>query len=208
MKKDPRYKNKGIRWSGFAETSYDYYTQIQAIMQSISAECFDEFIQEIMRAAMDDKLLLFAGNGGSASISNHIACDLSKGTFYDGIFRIRTVSLMSNPAMVTAIGNDFGFEDTIAFQLKLIAGPGDLLVLVSSSGESKNIRNAIKAAHDLGITVIGLTGFNGGFLKDNCDISLHVDSEHYALVEDSHMGIAHLTVDAVNTIVKNRFGTV
>lgn len=206
MKKDPRYKNKGISWSGFAETSSHYYAQIQTIMQSVSSECFDKFINEIMRVAQDDKLLLLAGNGGSASISNHIACDLSKGTFYDGVFGIRTVSLMSNSAMLTAIGNDFGFEESIAFQLKLIARPGDLLVLVSSSGNSKNIRNAVNVARELGITVVGLTGFNGGFLRDNCDISLHVDAEHYALVEDSHMGIAHITVDAVNTIIKNKYG--
>ena len=175
-------------------------------MQSVSSECFDKFIDEIMRVAQDDKLLLLAGNGGSASISNHIACDLSKGTFYDGVFGIRTVSLMSNSAMLTAIGNDFGFEESIAFQLKLIARPGDLLVLVSSSGDSKNIRNAVNVARELGIMVVGLTGFNGGFLRDNCDISLHVDAEHYALVEDSHMGIAHITVDAVNTIIKNKYG--
>ena len=206
MKKDPRYKNKGISWSGFAETSSDYFAQIHTIMQSVSSECFDKFVSEIMRVARDDKLLLSAGNGGSASISNHIACDLSKGTFYDGVFRIRTVSLMSNSAMLTAISNDFGFEESIAFQLKLIASRGDLLVLVSSSGESKNIRNAVNVAKELGITVVGLTGFNGGFLRDNCDISLHVDAEHYALVEDSHMGIAHITVDAVNVIIKNEFG--
>ena len=111
LKKDPRYKNKGISWSGSAETSSHYYAQIQTIMQSVSSECFDKFIDEIMRVAQDDKLLLLAGNGGSASISNHIACDLSKGTFYDGVFGIRTVSLMSNSAMLTAIGNDFGFEE-------------------------------------------------------------------------------------------------
>ena len=99
---------------------------------------------------------------------------------------------MSNPALFSAIANDFGYQEVFAIQLRSVATSADVLVLVSSSGDSANIVAAARAAREIGIPVIGLTGFSGGRLREMADVSVHVPADRYGLVEDAHQVLMHV----------------
>jgi len=93
--------------------------------------------------------------------------------------------------LITAISNDINYDKIFSYQLESLANQNDLLILISSSGNSKNIINALKFAKKNSITTIGFTGFNGGYLKKNCDISIHFENKSYQLSEDAHHILMH-----------------
>ncbi len=129
------------------------------------------------------------GNGGSAAIANHMECDITKST--DG--KTRVVSLCANSSMLTAIGNDLGYDETCATQLRWrnSGTRPNRVILISSSGTSKNIVKAAKQAKAQGAMLIGFTGFDGGPLKKLADISIHIDSKDYGEIEDYHSNVMH-----------------
>jgi D-sedoheptulose 7-phosphate isomerase len=126
------------------------------------------------------------GNGGSCAIANHMAVDWTKNSG----FELGVMSLCANAAMLTMIANDYGFEHTCSKQLLPLAN-NSVLVLISSSGNSKNIVAAAKAAQSFGIEVLGFTGFDGGELKKLSDVNVHIDSKDYGVVEDYHCNVMH-----------------
>lgn len=132
------------------------------------------------------------GNGGSASIANHMACDLMKST--KGKYQV--VSLSSNNALLSAIGNDLGYADTCREQIRLlgIVEKNAALILISSSGTSPNIANAAIYASNWKIPLIGFTGFTGGVLKQVSDLSVHINSDDFGRVEDYHSQVMHEVV--------------
>jgi D-sedoheptulose 7-phosphate isomerase len=132
------------------------------------------------------------GNGGSAAIADHLCCDWTKGTDTAGHKPIASHSLSSNAALYSAIANDFGFPDVFSRQLQYYGKKGDLLLAISSSGNSDNIIRALEQAKTIGITIIGLTGFSGGKLKDMADIALHVPADNYGVIEDAHQIVMHV----------------
>ena len=132
-----------------------------------------------------------AGNGGSAAIANHFECDATKGTHVHGA-ALRTRSLAANTSILTALANDLGYETVFERQLEYFARPGDVVILVSSSGNSPNVVKACEAAKTIGLTTVGLVGFKGGKLKDLCDVVLHVPVDNYGIVEDAHQAVVHL----------------
>ncbi len=132
------------------------------------------------------------GNGASASIAQHWACDYTKGCKNGGL-RPRVISLAANIPLMTAIANDISFDDVYSFQLDALGQEGDVLVAISSSGNSPNVVKAIETAKSLKIKTIALTGFK----SDNkctqlADISLHVDIQEYEATEDVHQAIMHM----------------
>lgn len=143
------------------------------------------------RALAYSNTVLVGGNGGSAAISNHLCCDMSKGTYPNP--RIRTVSLSSNTPLITAIANDLGYEETLVRQLEYYhpQDPNDVVILISSSGNSPNIVKAAEWCKAHGPCVIGFTGFSGGKLSELADINLHVESDRYGVIEDSHQALMH-----------------
>lgn len=136
--------------------------------------------------------VLVAGNGGSAAVANHFECDASKNTFHAHEQPLMSRSLAANPSVLTALGNDIGFESVFDHQIAYFAKPHDAVVLVSSSGNSPNVINACKVAKSLGLKTIALVGFKGGALKDLADVVLHVPVDNYGIVEDLHMSTIHL----------------
>lgn len=128
--------------------------------------------------------LYVAGNGGSASIANHMACDFMN-------VGIPTISLSANPSLLTMIANDYGYEDVFNYQLLLLYRPNDMVLLVSSSGNSKNIIKAAHLALERELTLISFTGFDGGKLKELSNINYHVDSKDYGHVETEHTRFFH-----------------
>jgi phosphoheptose isomerase len=131
------------------------------------------------------------GNGGSASIANHLQCDHLKGIRTATDLVPRVVSLSSNVELLTAIANDLAYEDVFSYQLQSQAAPGDVLIAISSSGRSGNILRALTWARDHGLGTIALTGFEGGDARMLAEVTVHVDGANYGVVEDLHQTVMH-----------------
>ncbi len=177
------------------ESIKDYFKEFNEIFHSISLDSIEKFASLLEEAYFKDKNIFIIGNGGSASIASHFACDLGKGTinnfFSNKNKRFKVNSLSENIPLISAYGNDLGYENIFSEQLKNLMNPGDILVAVSSSGNSPNIIKAVKTAKEGKLFVIGLSGFKGGMLKELADLSIHIPKEHYGCVEDLHMLILH-----------------
>jgi len=131
------------------------------------------------------------GNGGSAAIANHLQCDHVKGVRTKTDLVPRVVSLSTNIELITAIANDLAYEEVFTYQLESQAGPGDVLIAISSSGRSPNIVRALAWARDHGLRTIALTGFGGGEARLLADVTIHVDGGNYGLIEDLHQAVMH-----------------
>jgi D-sedoheptulose 7-phosphate isomerase len=148
---------------------------------------------EILRNCIERDSIIFAcGNGGSAAIANHLLCDFQKGIQTDTAMLPRVVSLSAHLELLTAIANDICYEDVFVYQLKTMARPGDILLAVSSSGNSENIVRAMQWAKQNGIPTIAMVGFDGGRSADLADVAIHVAATNYGTVEDVHQSTMHL----------------
>jgi phosphoheptose isomerase len=148
--------------------------------------------EALLTAALKQDAQVFAcGNGGSAAISNHLVCDHAKGVQADTSLRPRIRSLSENVELITAIGNDISYDKVFAFQLSTFARPGDVLITISSSGNSENIVRAIRWALDNQMATIAMTGFDGGRSARLSQVNLHVVSENYGVIEDLHQSLMH-----------------
>ena len=131
------------------------------------------------------------GNGGSASIANHMQCDHVKGIRTATDLTPHVLSLSANVELLTAIANDTGYENIFVYQLQSQSQPGDVLLAVSSSGRSSNIVRALTWAREQGLRTIAVTGFDGGAARDAAEVSIHVDCTNYGIIEDLHQAIMH-----------------
>lgn len=131
------------------------------------------------------------GNGGSASIANHLACDHVKGVRTKTDLVPRVVSLSNNVEVLTAIANDLSYEDIFAYQLQSHARPGDVLIAISSSGRSANIVRALTWARENGLRTIALTGFEGGAARTLAEVAIHFGGTNYGIIEDLHQAVMH-----------------
>lgn len=134
--------------------------------------------------------LLVAGNGGSAADAQHIAAELT-GRFLLERQPLRAMALHGNTSALTAIGNDYGYDRVFARELSAHARPGDVLLGISTSGNSRNILCAIEAARQSKVVVIGLTGASGGQMQSMCDLCLCVPSKSTARIQEMHITIGH-----------------
>lgn len=146
-----------------------------------------------------DKTLFVCGNGGSAATASHMCCDLSKTILKknprQNTNRIRVICLNDNIPIMTAWGNDEGYQYIFSEQLKNLGRKGDLLFIITGSGNSANILEVIKTAKEKNIETFGLLGFNGGKAKDLLDDYILVESNDYGIIEDIHGSINHLITD-------------
>lgn len=138
------------------------------------------------------------GNGGSATTASHMATDLGIGSLRRKN-PIRCISLVDNSGVLTATSNDIGFPSVFTQQIKLLGKKGDILVCYSASGNSPNLLEAVFEAKKLDVLTVGITGFDGGALKDNCDISIHIPTKigSYGVVEDVHLTISHILAELI-----------
>lgn len=147
----------------------------------------------LLEAAFDEGRWLFVcGNGGSAAVANHLVCDHAKGVRTDTHLRPRVISLSANLELITAIANDIAYDDVFSYQLETMARPGDVLMAISGSGDSKNVVRAVQWARDNGVSSVSFTGFDGGRTARLADINLHVDADNYGVIEDTHQSIMHI----------------
>jgi D-sedoheptulose 7-phosphate isomerase len=173
-----------------------YHADFAKIAAAFDLEALSKGAELVANHYAADKQIFTAGNGGSAALAIHLAADFGKNVAGPHDKHPRILSLCCNSAAITALGNDCGCENTFNFQLRNLMNPGDLVVLVSSSGNSPNIIEAAKFAKTGGATVLGLTGFSGGKLKELADVNLHVPCHVYELVEDAHSFFCHAIVTA------------
>lgn len=146
----------------------------------------------VEEAQAKGRFVWVCGNGGSAATSAHIGCDFGKTAAVPGAKPLKAVSLSDNTAFMTAIGNDLSFDQTFSRQLENVVAPGDVVILITGSGNSPNLLGAARLARERGARVVGLLGFDGGRLADLCDESLLIPSDQYGVIEDLHMSIAHI----------------
>ncbi len=136
--------------------------------------------------------LYVCGNGGSAAISNHLACDHGKLLSTDTDLLPQVQSLATNVEVITAIANDISYDEVFIHQLRLVAQAGDVVMTVSSSGDSENVVRAATWAREQGIEVISMTGFEGGRTAQAASVNLHVTADNYGVIEDVHQSLMHL----------------
>jgi D-sedoheptulose 7-phosphate isomerase len=146
---------------------------------------------ELLECQRRGGTIFVLGNGGSAATASHFACDLAKGTRSDGRPTFRVVALTDNVPLITAWGNDEGYERVFADQLAALVRPGDVVVAISASGNSPNVLMATQAARRGGATTIALTGGSGGKLAPLADVVVRVPGGSIEQVEDAHLIVAH-----------------
>lgn len=154
------------------------------------ATAVSEVVDIISSSLASGGLLLIAGNGGSAADAQHIAAELT-GRFMRERQPLRALALHGNTSALTAIGNDYGYEHVFARELSAHARPGDVLLAISTSGNSRNILRAIEVARKINVRVIGLTGESGGQMRTACDLCLCVASKSTARIQEMHITIGH-----------------
>lgn len=178
------------------ENFHNYSIYLQNAICSIDNHQINNLISILYDAYLRDKVVFVIGNGGSAANASHFAQDLAKGTKFsiDCSKRIRALSLADNVAFICAVGNDDGFEKIFEQQLRTYARSGDILIAISVSGNSPNIIRAVKWANDNGLATVGVTGFNGGELREINQHSVHVPLKDMCTSESIHTIIFHYVV--------------
>ena len=174
----------------FAEA---YIKYLQSVLQRVDPAEIGRFIETLLDARRRCVTVVIIGNGGSAATASHFANDLSIGTNdYDQPFR--AISLTDNVPTITALGNDFGYEEIFVRQLRALGRRGDVLVGISASGNSPNLIRAFDYALSAGIKTVAITAFDGGKMKAMADEGIHVPTEpkEYGPAEDAHMVLDHL----------------
>ena len=154
-------------------------------------------ISKILKNGINNKKLFFTcGNGGSASTADHVACDYLK-RFKNFSSSMKIISLSSNSSILTAIGNDIDFNKIYSQQIKNLASKGDILIIFSVSGNSKNLLEAARISRKKGLKVISFTGNKGGKLLRLSNICINLNSKNFGLVEDIHLSLTHLLSDFI-----------
>lgn len=174
-----------------------YFRLLSTTAGQLPFEAIEEVAATLVQAYESERTIYLFGNGGSATLASHIACDLGKGTVNGSKKRFRVMSLTSNEAMMTAWANDSHYHDIFSEQLANFVAPGDVAFAISCSGNSANVLNALRVARQARATTVGLAGFQGGKMKELCDQCLIVPSDNMQIIEDLHLCAAHAVFTAV-----------
>ena len=171
------------------ESAVENYTSI------LHDDVLQENIQKIVTASITafrgDKKMLLCGNGGSASDAQHIAAELS-GRFYTDRPPLYAEALHVNSSYMTAVANDYGYEATYARMVEAAGRAGDVLIGISTSGNSPNVVKAMQKAKELGVLSVGFTGKNGGKMKEICDVMICIPSDDTPRIQEAHILIGHI----------------
>lgn len=182
----------------------DYIDSVARAAAAVDTAAVEACIDCLEAAYRDGRGVYVIGNGGSAANASHFAQDLAKGalpTFPAGK-RFRVLSLTDNIAFITALANDIGYEHVFELQLRQFAQSGDVLIAISGSGKSPNILRAVAAAREIGMVVVGVTGYAGGPLRENSDIRLHVPLNDMCKTEAVHSVLMHAVVDRLRERIR------
>ncbi len=176
-----------------------YLARLSAAVDALPRDRLELLGELLFRAYENEKQVFTLGNGGSASTASHMAADLAKNTIGPNMRRFRILSLNDNTSIMTALANDMGYENVFCEQLMNLITAGDLLVVISASGNSENVLKAMSYAQERSAQVVGLLGFDGGRAAAIADLSIIVPSDHYGVIEDAHLIVNHIFVDYFRT---------
>ena len=163
----------------------------RVLNDEILQENIENIVIKSVEAFRNDKKMLFCGNGGSASDAQHIAAELS-GRFYTDRPPLYAEALHVNSSYMTAVANDYGYDETYARMLEACGRKGDVLVGISTSGNSPNVVKALKKANEIGLTTIGFTGSKGGKMNNICDIMIKAPSDDMPRIQEVHILVGHI----------------
>jgi D-sedoheptulose 7-phosphate isomerase len=183
-------------------SSRDYFDHYYRMVNDLPHAQVELAADILHRAYQDGRKVYVFGNGGSAALASHFACDLGKGTAILGKNgkRFQVIAFTDNLALLTAWANDTSYEQVFAEQLRNFVQPGDIAFAISGSGNSPNVLRGLEAAREEGVFNIGLGGFQGGKMKALCDLSIVIPSENMQIIEDLHVSVCH----ALFTLVRRR----
>jgi D-sedoheptulose 7-phosphate isomerase len=182
-----------------------YFEELQRVAQGLCHDPIDQIADALVRAYESGHMVYLFGNGGSASLASHVACDLGKGTAYcNGGKRFRVLALTDNLPTLTAWANDSSYDEVFAEQLRNVVEPQDVAFAISGSGNSKNVLHALQVARAAGATTVGFAGCRGGDMKGQCDICVVVPSDNMQIIEDLHLAMAHAIFRIVHSRMSRR----
>jgi D-sedoheptulose 7-phosphate isomerase len=169
-----------------------YLNEVSGLVAELPVERIAAIVDRLIRAYDDGKQLLLLGNGGSAATASHLMNDFQKCIYLTGGKPFRALAITDSVSLLTAWANDASYEAVFAEQIRTWAGPGDIVIAISGSGNSPNVLSAVRVARECGAWTLGLAGFQGGKLKDAVDECLVVPCDNMQRIEDVHMVIGHL----------------
>jgi D-sedoheptulose 7-phosphate isomerase len=178
-----------------------YLQQVSSALNRLPCPLIDQVTDRLWGAYRENRAVYLFGNGGSAALASHSACDFGKGTVVNGHRRFRVLALTDNVPLMTAWANDARYEDIFAEQLRSFLQADDIAFAISGSGNSANVLNGLAVARELGAFTIGLTGFQGGRMKSICRLCIVVPSENMQVIEDVHLSVMH----SIFTSLRQRF---
>ena len=172
----------------------EYAKYLSKLLGNLDFAHLKDIAHLILKQAKKNKTVYIIGNGGSASTASHFATDFMHCSVINHKPIVRAISLSDNIALITAIGNDKGYEYVFSHQLERVASDGDILIAISASGNSKNLIEAFKTAKKIGMTTVALLGFDGGEMIKRADHTIHVKTPkgEYGPVEDTHLFLDHM----------------
>ncbi|HAL61609.1 MAG TPA: phosphoheptose isomerase [Chloroflexi bacterium] len=173
------------------ENAEAYLRDVSEVLLQLPHDRITDVIAVLEQARAEGRRIFVFGNGGSAATASHFACDLGKGTVQESQPRFKVMALNDNIPLLTAYANDFGYETVFAEPLASLSEPGDVAIGISASGNSANVLRAMDVARERELVTVGLTGFQGGRLKDKVDICIIVPSDSMQQIEDAHLVILH-----------------
>jgi len=180
----------------------EYLTQLAQVVDEMPRDRIWEVIQVLMDAWRRGSNVFLLGNGGSAATASHMANDLNKGTLVPGQPRFKALALTDNIPLMTAWGNDTAYENIFAEQMLNFLEPGDVVVGISTSGNSANVLRALEVAREHGAVTVGFTGRSGGKLGPLADHCIYVPSDDIGQQEDAHMILDHLIASTLCQLIE------
>ena len=186
-----------------------YMESLHGILTDMDLNDIDDVVNCFLSTRKNKKTIFFIGNGGSAATASHFAQDLGEVGRKANKPGFKTLSLTDNISMISAAGNDHGYDRIFTIQMEELFSPGDVLVAISASGNSPNVVNAVEFAKKAGGKTVGFIGFNGGKLKSLCHHVVHVKTEigEYGPVEDAHLIMDHLITSYLISMLSDSSAT-
>jgi D-sedoheptulose 7-phosphate isomerase len=183
-----------------------YFDDVVRTIGKMPVQTIDQVVDVLMQAYESGRMIYLFGNGGSAALASHFACDLGKGAANGSGKRFQVLAFTDNVPLLTAWANDARYEDIFAEQLLNFVRPNDIAFAISGSGKSPNVLKALKLARDAGASTIGLTGFQGGDMKGLCDVCLIIPSDNMQIIEDLHLSVTHAVFTALRARICQQSG--
>ena len=185
------------------ESTSKYFAELKQMLRAISQPHLDAVLRLLEEAYRNGHRIFIMGNGGSAATASHFALDLAKNTIIPGAPRLKAISLTDHVPLITAWSNDTAYEHIFAEQLANMIESGDVVIGISTSGNSSNVINALNLAKQFRASTIGLLGARGGKIKDMVDAYVLAPGQNIEQEEDAHMILAHVITRHMREVVRS-----